>query len=55
MRIQTEIAQQQDRDEERNAPAPGAEVSALMEDWVNRITSSDMNRPMVAVVWIQLV
>ena len=29
--------------------------SALMEDWVNRITSNDMNRPMVAVVWIQLV
>ena len=29
--------------------------SALMDDWVNTMTSSDKNRPIVAVVWIQLV
>ena len=52
-RIQTETAEQHDRHQERNAPAPGGEVGlADARVRVNRITSSDRNRPSVAVVWM---
>ena len=36
-------------------PAPPEKSAALMSDWVETITSSDRNKPKVAVVWIQLV
>ena len=55
MRIQTETARS--RIDTRNGtrqPYP-RKSSALIEDWVVRMTSSDRNSPMVAVVWIQLV
>jgi hypothetical protein len=45
--------QQQDRDQEGNAPAPGREVGGVHALRTPRITSSDRNRPSVAVVWIQ--
>jgi hypothetical protein len=46
-------AEQHDRDEERNAPAPGGEVFLAEHGLDARMTISDRNRPSVAVVWIQ--
>ena len=55
MRIHTEMPSSRMDDQERDAPAPVVETASPMTVRVPRMTSSDRNRPSVAVVWIQAV
>ena len=53
-RIQTEMAEQDDGEQERDAPAPGLEACAVPRAMRQpRMTISERNRPRVAVVWMK--
>ena len=55
-RMYSEIADEQNRDQKGNAPAPGAErLRAHRSSARCRITAKETNSPSVAVIWMKLV